>query len=279
MDHPTDTGSTEPFVTLSDYFLQRQLPVPKVIAQSRDSGFVLLQDFGDELYANCLAKDNATPLYRKALEALVRLHACPPKPLGPFKALDKDLIELEITGFREWFLEKHLGFSLTAKDILMLQDTAIWLSKEILQQPQVFMHRDYHSRNLILRPGNQLGIIDFQDAMLGPITYDVVSLLRDCYIDWPNKLVEELALYYKAAAEEQKLMQPVSNETFLRWLDVTGVERHLKALFTFSRKAVRDEDKSYLENVSRTLGYLKDIMPAYPELAPLANWLIEKEVM
>jgi len=278
MDHPPEAGSCQPFVALSHYLRSQGSSVPRIIADTIAQGFVLLEDFGDQLYQNQLCLENARLLYQMALNELLVFHVCPPKPCGEVVRFDQVLIDVELNGFSEWYLQGYLKRNLSKAEHAVIHDAAQWLGQEILKQPQVFMHRDYHSRNLIMKPDQTVGVIDFQDAMIGPVTYDVVSLLRDCYVDWPEALVTACALYYKQLAYKHNLLADTVTDTeFLRWFDITGIERHLKAIFTFSRKAGRDQDESYLRYLPRTLQYLHNIMPKFSELDKLYDLIFQEQ--
>ena len=175
---------------------------------------------------------------------------------------------------KEWFFEKYLSLTLSREAHARLNASFDFLAENAANQPLVFMHRDYHSANLMRLENEEVGILDFQDAFIGPLTYDVVSLLRDCYIDWPEKRVIEWATYYW-----QKIALPsVSLETFLRWFDLMGIQRHLKCLLTFSRKYCRDQNAEYVQHIPRTLHYIITISERYPECKALTIFLRE-EVM
>jgi aminoglycoside/choline kinase family phosphotransferase len=181
-----------------------------------------------------------------------------------------DFVYQELQIFKEWFLLRHLNLQLSADVEKMLADFFRFLANASGSQPQVFMHRDYQSANLLVLPEKQVGILDFQDAFIGPVTYDLVSLLRDCYISWPEDQVRDWVLHY-----HQKInsVAPVSPETFMRWFDLMGLQRHLKALLTFARKFHRDSNQNYLQHIPRTMRYIAQISPRYSECAAFCQFL------
>jgi aminoglycoside/choline kinase family phosphotransferase len=262
MDAPLEHENCLPFVAISRALRDKSLNAPQVLESNLGQGFLLLSDFGDRMYLNELTSTNAENLYNSALEALAVLqstHSVPGWRLPQFTA---NFMQKELQVFKEWFLLRHLNLTLNSVTEKMLADFFLFLAASAMSQPQVFMHRDYHSANLMVLPDAQVGILDFQDAFIGPVTYDLVSLLRDCYIAWPQSLVNRLVLRYKEIINRVAL---VSDEIFLRWFDLMGLQRHLKALLTFSRKYHRDGNADYLQHVPRTLNYVAEASRAYPE--------------
>ncbi len=274
MDASNEKKSCIPFVAISHALRQLGLNTPDIIAQEIDAGFLLLTDFGDDLYLKKLTAQNAKPLYSCALQALATLQHCHEVPGWTLTLFDAAAMRNELNLFREWFLEKHLGLELLASTQTMLDDTFDFLAETAAKQPQVFVHRDFHSANLLCLPDDQVGILDFQDAFIGPLTYDLVSLLRDCYITWPEKFVMELAKEYW----QQLTIASLSWSAFQRDFDLMGVQRHLKALLTFSRKFRRDGNAGYLQHVPRTLEYVLMISARYPELHEL-NIFLQAQVI
>lgn len=262
MDAPPSLEKCETFVTLAKALREKGVFVPEVIEANIDQGFLLLSDFGDTTYLNGLTHHNADQLYRRALIALSDLQACTDIPVPVF---GKDWMLNEWQWHKEWFLTKLLNITLPRDLESSLDSNFNLIVESALIQPQVFMHRDYHSANLMMIP-SKVGILDFQDAFIGPVTYDLVSLLRDCYIAWPNGLVTGWALEYFELLQARGQLKDVSHATFLRWFDWMGLERHLKALFTFARKHVRDKQSQYLNHVPRTLNYILHVTQCYPEL-------------
>jgi aminoglycoside/choline kinase family phosphotransferase len=176
----------------------------------------------------------------------------------------------------EWFCERHLKLELTDTERTMLAEAFELLCREALVQPQVFVHRDYHSRNLMVCPGDNPGILDFQDAVRGPVTYDLVSLFRDCYIGWPAQRVRDWALRYREMAAAVGVDVGADETRFMRWFDLMGAQRHLKVLGIFARLCHRDGKRGYLDDLPLTLEYLLDVSSRYPELAALARFLEQR---
>lgn len=257
-------ASQEP-VIFQAYLQQTQhlsaygLPIPEIIAMEERESWGLLEDFGEMLLIDHPEREC---FYPQAMEHLITFHGCPIRAYGRCKALDGALIDEEFQGFQAWYL-RGLMKRIFSREEQQAFDACLTILREtMLAQPVVLIHRDYHSRNLLCR-GDQLGIIDFQDAMAGPITYDLASLLRDCYIQWPREYSEKMALHYK---ENSPLLTHVSDEQFLRWFDFAGIQRHFKAMFTFARKALRDHQSAYLAHLPRTWAYIQEVSEKYPEL-------------
>jgi len=265
MDAPPDKEDSHPFVHVAELFGALGLNVPRVLSADLDQGFLLLSDLGDRLYLGELDETSADRLYGDALDALARLQACGPgaDTLPPY---DAALLREEMERFRHWYLTRHLGLSLEPAQDAVLDTAFETLVANALDQPRVCVHRDYHSRNLLVAEPNP-GILDFQDAVHGPITYDLVSLLRDCYIAWPTDRVRDWALGYRERALEAGLLAETDQARFLRWFDLMGVQRHLKATGIFARLKLRDDKPAYLNDVPRTLGYVFEVAARYPELA------------
>lgn len=271
MDAPPPHENCRPFIAIANALRAMGLQTPEIIEADAERGFLLLTDFGDVTYLKALNTKNADLLYRCALDALLTLQSCQTIPDHVLPFFTADFMQQEWAWHKEWFLEKLLGLSFTAEEKEL--DTAFTrLVESATHQPQVFMHRDYHSANLMVVPTKDIAILDFQDAFIGPLTYDVVSLLRDCYIDWPEERVKNWALQYWQMLNDKGTLANVDQATFLRWFDLMGVERHLKALFTFARKAVRDQQPQYLRHVPRTLNYLLQVTRRYPELSALYDF-------
>ncbi len=268
MDASLEKASCVPFVAIAKSLQKRGLCAPRIFAENLSEGFLLLEDFGDRLLLRELTKTNALTHYQHALDTLVIMQQTTVDDwtLKPFTA---EFMRAELMLFKEWFLEKHLMLALTDLTHHMLDETFDCLAREAAVQPKVFMHRDYHSANLMVLPEDKIGVLDFQDAFYGPVTYDLVSLLRDCYIDWPEQMVQELVRFFY----EKIKLPSVSFNAFLRWFDWMGVQRHLKALLTFSRKYQRDHNDHYLQYIPRTLNYVLTISERYAEMKSLHQFL------
>jgi aminoglycoside/choline kinase family phosphotransferase len=273
VDSPPEKESNDAFIHVTHLLAAEGLPVPHIHYSSLDFGFFLLNDLGDELLLDILNEDNVENLYNKALNALAIIQQTSATSLPLY---DENLLLQEMELFREWFLTSHLSLQINGDDNQMLNDTFNDLANNALQQPQVFVHRDFHSRNLMNIDSKHPGIIDYQDAVLGPITYDLVSLLRDCYIAWPNEKVNEFALAFYNKVANEKTMSNTDEESFLKWFDLMGIQRHLKAIGIFSRLNIRDNKANYLQDIPRTLSYIKSVAENHPETHNLSVFLNKK---
>jgi N-acetylmuramate 1-kinase len=272
MDAPPPQESCHPYVAIAKALRKTGLIVPEIIKENIELGFLLITDFGDTTYLHALNAQNADQLYQHAFHALSILQTCrqvPEREIPPFTA---DFMQQEWGWHKEWFLEKLLGLTLKEEE-KNLDDCYNIIVASAISQSQVFMHRDYHSANLMVLPNN-VGILDFQDAFIGPITYDLVSLLRDCYIDWPPEKVKSWTLDYLRKLQLLGLLTTTEPDTFLRWFDLMGLQRHLKALLTFARKQCRDQQSRYLNYIPRTLNYVINTSQHYPELNSLHDYFI-----
>lgn len=272
MDAPPPQENCKPYIAIAKAIRQMGLQAPEVMHADISRGFLLLTDFGDATYQKTLTFLNADQLYGEALNTLAILQSArfvEGHHLHPFTA---DFMREEWKLYKEWVLNKFLGLSLPYAEKELDACYELLIESAVLQ-PQVFMHRDYHSANLMALSQGGVGILDFQDAFIGPVTYDLVSLLRDCYIDWPKERVEAWALSYLQRLQNRGELSDVSSQTFLRWFDFMGMQRHLKATMTFARKQVRDNQSRYLRFIPRTLHYLISVSQGYKELTNLHEYL------
>jgi hypothetical protein len=189
-----------------------------------------------------------------------------------------DLLHKEMDLFEEWFLGQLLGIQLSLEDKAVLVRLKNVLTQSAIEQPQVFVHRDYHSRNLMLTEANSPGVIDFQDAVLGPITYDLVSLYRDCYIDWPDEKIYHWLDEFLKQRKERDCVDTFDASQFYQWFDWMGIQRHMKAIGIFSRLLLRDGKSGYLNDIPRTLGYVVNVCRRYDELKPMVQMLTSQQV-
>ncbi len=269
MDAPPEHEDTTPFVRIATFLFQHQIHVPEILAENPEQGFLLLTDFGNTAYLDILNDDTVYSLYHAAIDSLLRLQRLPTSTL-PLPHYSPDRLMQELQLFPDWFLKTHLSLTPPA----FLSDLFERLIDNALTQPQYFVHRDYHSRNLMHTPTHSPGIIDFQDAVIGPISYDLVSLLRDCYIAWPEDIVMHFVEYYFIQAKNQaQLPDSVSLEQFIIWFDLMGLQRHLKVLGIFCRLNYRDHKPVYLKDLPLTMHYVKAISQRYPELHILHEYL------
>jgi len=274
MDAPPEKEPLEPFSTIAEQLFNIGLNVPEILARNVEAGFLLLGDLGSISYLDHLNNETVGRLYGDALGALAVLQSCGPEALPPY---DPPLLLSEMGLFSDWFIGTHLGLELSETEKQQLSTLFEALADSALEQPQVPVHRDYHSRNLMVDSHNP-GIIDFQDAVVGPVTYDLVSLLRDCYIAWPEAQVAEWVEGYHDIALDHGILRQPNARQFKRWFDWMGVQRHLKAIGIFARLYHRDGKPGYLKDIPRTLNYLIEVSDHYPELAAFHTLLIDKIV-
>ncbi len=262
MDAPPEQENTEPFIRIAQLFGSAGLHVPHIFQHDSKLGFLLLEDLGSVNLLDSLNPGNAGRLYRQALSSLLKLQTGIDCAVCGLPAYDTALLSRELAIFTDWFLEKWLGVTLPISIRQPLQQLLI---DSALEQPQVCVHRDFHSRNLMVLDGDAPGVIDFQDAVIGPISYDVVSLLRDCYIRWPETRVEQWAYDYYQKLGQAGLVQ-VDFALFKRWFDLMGLQRHLKAVGIFARLHLRDGKSGYLADIPRTMAHITTVCELYPEL-------------
>ena len=279
MDAPPEREDSRPFVTVAQMFFDVGLNVPEIIDADMARGYLLLTDLGSRLYLDALDVGSVERLYGDALGALATIQTCAPQP-GVLPDYDRALLMNEMALFRDWLVGRHLGMEPGPDSSDMLERVFDLLADNALGQPQVCVHRDYHSRNLMVTGKNNPGILDFQDAVIGPVTYDLVSLLRDCYITWPRERVEDWALGYQELALQTGILRGGQDDPgeFLRWFDLMGVQRHLKAAGIFARLNHRDGKPGYLDDIPRTLNYVTDVAGRHRELSGLGEF-VNTEVM
>jgi aminoglycoside/choline kinase family phosphotransferase len=276
MDAPPEKEDTGPFIQVAKALESIGLNVPHIYAEDRAQGFLLLHDLGSELYLDRLSDHSVGRLYGDAIKALVTMQAKGTvEELPPY---DRNLLMQEMELFREWLVGRQLSIELTDAEQQMLDETFRMLADSALEQPQVFVHRDYHSRNPMVTENQNPGILDFQDAVVGPVTYDLVSLLKDCYISWPKAQVEAWVDDYFKIANRSGVLKIEQQASLMRWFDLMGAQRHLKASGIFARLNQRDGKSGYLKDIPRTLEYILQISTGYPPLEGLAD-LLRNRVM
>lgn len=274
MDAPPPQESCEPFVRIAGFLQDIGLNSPRVICANLDDGYLLLSDLGERQYLDELstAPEKAPRLYTDAIDALRRLQQEGSKYQSRLPPYDAALLETELSLFRDWLCGRHLGIEFSEREQRGWRRCCEWLVDQALAQPRVFVHRDYHSRNLMVCADDNPGILDFQDAVEGPLTYDLVSLLKDCYVRWPADMVKSFALdHYRVS--HPLLSNGTSEADFTRAFDAMGVQRHLKAAGIFARLHHRDGKSAYLADVPRTLGYITELGARYAELGFLAEFI------
>lgn len=277
MDAPTPAEDCGRFVATQQAFAQSGLVVPQIIAHDLQQGLLLLSDLGDTLLLSRLTDDTAVTWYRQALALLAQVRTISVTSSGPLPAFDQAFLLREMQIFIDWFVLQHLQLTINEQEHAMLQRHFLLLAATALQQPQAGMHRDYHCRNLMVQPDGSLAVIDFQDAVTGPVTYDAVSLLKDCYIKWPTELVQQLSSeFYQSLKASGELPAQISWEQFQLWFDWIGLQRHIKVCGIFSRLYHRDGKTGYLADLPRVFDYILEVTSSYPELAELDLWLKHK---
>lgn len=271
VDAPPATEDTRQFLAIAHLIKQAGVRSPRIAAADAQQGFLLVEDLGDRLFFNAATANTADRLYQQAITTLLQLQRSTDDP-ALIPRYDQALLRRELEIFSEWFAGKLLGHSLSAAEQHLLNDVFVQLENNALAQPQTFVHRDYHSRNLLLLEDNTLGVIDFQGALWGGVTYDLVSLLRDCYLRWPAEKVESWALDYRQQAMNAGILPAVSDTEFLRWFDWLGLQRHIKVLGIFARLQLRDGKSGYLTDLPLVIRYTLEVAEQYPELRTFADW-------
>jgi aminoglycoside/choline kinase family phosphotransferase len=272
MDAPPDKEDCRPFVHVARLLREAGVHAPEIHAQDLAHGFLLLSDLGSTTYLAALDEHDADALMRDAIEALVRWQLA--TRAGELPPYDEALLRREMALFPEWYLGRHLGLALSAPEKTALEGAFAQLSASALAQPAVYVHRDYMPRNLMLCQPNP-GVLDFQDAVIGPISYDIASLLRDAFISWEEARVLDWCARYWNAAKRAHLPVDADFAEFYRGFEWMGLQRHLKVLGIFARLTYRDGKAKYLADTPRFLGYARATAGRYPALAPLARLLVD----
>lgn len=286
VEAPPETEKNPEFIAIADTLSRAGVRVPRVLATDLSRGYLLLEDLGDAVLLPLLNADTVPGYYDRAFDTLLKLAGIDisEPSVASMPRYDEALLTEELSRFPQWFVEQLLGHSLSANDHTVIQAASECLIASALEQPQVLVHRDFHSRNLMLQGDGQLAVIDFQDAVVGPVTYDLVSLLRDCYIRWPANQVRRWALDYRSSLEaggklagtpESAVSVGHTEGEFLRWFDLMGLQRHIKVLGTFARLYLRDGKSAYLDDLPMVLDYVRDVLRQYqhePALAQFAVW-------
>jgi len=271
MDAPPPQEDCTPFVKVAKLLLDAGLNVPVVMAQDLANGFLLLSDLGDDTYLRHLNNDTAQMLYGDATNALIKMQLASQPNVLPY--YDEALLTREMQLFPDWYIAKHLNFELKAEQQVVLSNTFSLLNKNIISQGQVTVHRDYHSRNLMVTHENNPGILDFQDAVYGAITYDLVSLLKDAYIEWDEEQIIDWAVRYWEPAKKSGLPVPNDFSEFYRDFEWMGAQRHIKILGIFARLYHRDGKDGYLKDMPLVMHYLRKVCERYVELRPMLRLL------
>jgi len=272
MDAPPGKEDVGPYLRVAAMLQEIGVHAPRILQRSERDGFLLLTDLGTTMYLPELTRPGqADPLYADALAALVQMQARGVQAAAQLPPYDEKLLRFEMSLFPDWLLQRHLSLELSPRERQVLQQAMTALVANALEQPQVFVHRDYHSRNLMVCPEANPGIIDFQDAVRGGLTYDLVSLLRDSYIAWPQERVVGWATEFRRLALAAGLATGRDEAQFLRWFDLMGVQRHLKVGGIFARLFHRDGKSGYLADIPRTLQYAVDSCARHADFAELGE--------
>ncbi|NPA71366.1 MAG: phosphotransferase [Gammaproteobacteria bacterium] len=281
MDAPVEHEDSRPFITVSEQLIEMGLQVPKVLAHDLDLGFLLLTDLGNITYLSVLeeaTESKADQLYQDALSALVRLQTNGQSAAEQLPVYDRALLETEMNLFPDWLIGTHLQGSIGKLERQNWLSVQTLLQRSAMAQPQVYVHRDYHSRNLMVTEQDNPGVLDFQDAVKGALTYDAVSLLRDCYIAWPAEQVKEWQRSYFLQLCSVNLTAKDEWQGFQKSMDWMGIQRHLKAAGIFARLNHRDGKDGYLNDIPQTLDYIVEVGSQYSEMTDLVR-LVEDKVL
>jgi N-acetylmuramate 1-kinase len=274
MDAPPGKEDLQPFLKVAALLSKVGVHVPEVLGCDATRGFLLLSDLGSRQYLDSLkAGREVDTLYADALAALARMQLAGRDQFGILPEYDRELLVREMALAPEWFLGRHLGLVLDANMRAMLDDLFELLVASALAQPQSFVHRDYHSRNLMICAERNPGILDFQDAVRGAVTYDLVSLFKDCYIAWPEARVRAWALQFRESLLQAGWAVARDDAEFLRWFDLMGLQRHIKVLGIFARLWYRDGKRGYLADLPLVLAYTRAAAERYAETADFARFL------
>lgn len=270
MDAPPEKEDCAPFVNIDEFFAKHGVRVPQILAKNLEQGFLLLEDFGDVLLSTLLNDQTVDAYYAQSFKQLVQLQAIDGKDQFPEYSYDKLISEMQL--LTDWMLPS-LQIQPTAEQSALIKRTFAILANAALAQPQVIVHRDFHSRNLMHIAGEtDLGVIDFQDAVIGADTYDLISITRDAYVQWnPERVYQWFKVFYELLPEAQK--QDRDFEQFKKDADLMAIQRHIKILGIFVRLFERDGKAGYLKDLPRVMWYLLQESQAYPELAPFMQFM------
>lgn len=271
VDSPPHHENQQRFLEVRALLAEQQLPVPFLFAESAEQGFMLLNDFGDQLLSAVLNDTNVNDWYAQAITLMVAMQKIPAEQLNILSQYDSVELLREMQLFDDWFIQQYLQVKLTDKQTLQLRAVKDQLVSCAQGQPQGFVHRDFHCRNLMVTADNTFGLIDFQDAIIGPCTYDAVSLFKDAYVEWP---IPMRMMWLKQLHVALNL--PVDFETYVRWFDWMGLQRHLKVLGIFARLKIRDNKPRYEQYLPRVMRYVLEVVEHYPELTNLKTLIVEQ---
>ncbi len=272
VDAPPENEDCSSFQRIAKILLTANINVPIIYHIDLDRGYMLISDLGDTLYLDVLTPQTSDKLYQQAIDALITMQKIPPESRKQLPQYDRKQLNQELQLFVDWFVHQHLKIELSKRELELINVVFRELENSAINQPQVFCHSDYHSRNLMISDNQRPGIIDFQDAVNGPVSFDLVSLLKDCYICWPRNKVEQWCHYYFTEATISGIIN-TNFDQFIRWFDLMGLHRHIRVLGIFSRLCYRDEKPQYLDDLKLTLDYVMDACNRYPQFSEFAEFL------
>ncbi len=271
MDSSMQVESIYPFIDISVRLLKAKVNIPRVYSQNLDHGYLLLEDLGSTHLVDILNENSYKLLYMKSIYEILKMQEADTDGLEEY---DEDFLMFEMKLMQEWYLDKYLWITLDEKEQEELDNVLELIKDEVLSQPQgYFVHRDFHSRNIMFAGRGKVSVIDYQDARVGAITYDLASLLKDVYVRFDREKILELVLEFKELKGGE--LKEVSDEQFIRWFDFMSIQRHIKILGIFARLKIRDNKPAYINDIPMTLKYIKETIELYDDLKPL-NIILEK---
>ena len=274
VDAPPTHENNQAFLLIRDLLALAGVRVPEIYASDLESGYMMIENFGDQLCLASLEKledIDKRALIRRAMAVIAQMQFIADEVVLP--VYDRSLLGSEMNLFAEWFVGRQLKLKLTNEEIAEIERIKGLLIESAREQSQVFVHRDFHSRNLMVLADGELGVIDFQDAVFGPVTYDLVSLLKDCYYRFPREEVCNRVEEFRLMLQREGRLPDIDSDTFLKWFDLMGVQRHLKCAGIFSRLNIRDGKSRYLGDIPLVMEYIVETCAHYPELAAFGLWL------
>jgi aminoglycoside/choline kinase family phosphotransferase len=277
VDAPPMHENNEAYIRVNEMMAVHGLRVPRVYQADLDLGFLMVEDFGDQLCLDALNKSKdakRVELVEQAIAIVCQIQAVDKR--GSLASYDDSLLETEMNLFVDWFVEQLLSLQLESIEVKEIDRVKRLLRESALAQPKVLVHRDFHSRNLMIQTDGELGIIDFQDAVMGPVTYDLVSLLKDCYYRFPRDEVCHWVENFRTSLNKQGIATEIDQRAFLKWFDLMGMQRHLKCAGIFSRLKLRDGKQRYLADIPLVIDYIVETCHQYPELREFGDFLEQR---
>jgi hypothetical protein len=267
-DAPPATEKNREFVDIASRLLRAGVPAPRVISADLEQGYLLLSDLGDQTLLDHLNPDSVAGFYAQAIDLAVAMQGVESEGLPPY---DRTLLWQEMSLFNEWFVEALLAYRCNEQEQARTRAVFDVLAGSACAQPQVFVHRDFHSRNIMV-VADDLAAIDFQDGVKGPLTYDLVSLLRDCYISWPESQVEQWLTSFEERLRTAGLLdEQIGSQQLRQWFDFMGLQRHIKVLGIFARLCLRDNKAAYLHDLPLVIAYTRQVLGLYANKADVAS--------